>query len=107
MRISDWSSDVCSSDLPSIPRSCPLHYRLRLWRPHRYPASLQPRSPRQCLGAQAAWQSSRVLPPLTAPAANLVAVGQIHGAGYWTEIVPIKQNDYLSVHIEGLDIHFK
>src|SRR3546814_5129411 len=22
MRISDWSSDVCSSDLPSSPRSC-------------------------------------------------------------------------------------
>src|SRR3546814_8506713 len=79
MRISDWSSDVCSSDLPSIPRSCPLHYRLRLWRPHRYPASLQPRSPRQCLGAQAAWQTSRVLPPLPAPAAHLVAVGQIRG----------------------------
>src|SRR3546814_10515524 len=30
----------------------------RSWRPHRYPASLQPRSPRQCLGAQAAWQRS-------------------------------------------------
>src|SRR3546814_17349459 len=39
MRISDWSSDVCPSDLKVVPRAYPFHRRDRLGRPVERPCA--------------------------------------------------------------------
>src|SRR3546814_2324728 len=50
MRISDWSSDVCSSDLPSTPRGRPC------------PSGRPSRTRRRCGGGRWSWQPPSVAP---------------------------------------------
>src|SRR3546814_17133821 len=45
MRISDWSSDVCSSDLPTRPHGLALQCRERKSFLHRFPPKKQDESP--------------------------------------------------------------
>src|SRR3546814_18487524 len=60
MRISDWSSDVCSSDLPEN-QSCPfhsvlIHHRLAAVQPHEWLAA--PPSARTSSRAAALWREA-------------------------------------------------
>src|SRR3546814_15120274 len=70
MRISDWSSDVCSSDLPEN-QSCPfhsvlIHHRIAAVQPHEWLAA--PPSARTSSRAAALWREasgcSSILPPV-------------------------------------------
>src|SRR3546814_8430488 len=78
MRISDWSSDVCSSDLP--PRSAPLLRRSIPTRPHCWPKAASTVLPSR---GNRLWR-----PSMTQPDGNVVAsrVGtactQLTGKGY-------------------------